>query len=258
VTPELRVASLTVAGRAAPRLDGVSCTLAPGRPIVVVGPNGAGKSTLLRALAGLLTPQSGAVWVGDQPMSALSRRARAAAVAWLPQVVGPEAGVSAAELVAAARYRFAERWPVALARAREALAGLGAGALADADVGALSGGEAQRVRLAALVAQEAGWWLLDEPANHLDPGVRFAVASVVAARAGAGGGVVWVTHDLGLLAALPRARVLALAAGRIAWSGEADDPALPEALGAVLGVRLAGVQAGGGRAWVAVGPLGAP
>jgi iron complex transport system ATP-binding protein len=117
----------------------------------------------------------------------------------------------------------------------------------------LSGGEAQRVRMAALVAQDAAWWLLDEPMNHLDPAVRLELCGVLVDRARAGGSIVLVSHDLGLLPHLGPARIVLLAAGRVVHQGRATDPDLAEPLGAAFGLRLRRVPVGTHWAFVTEG-----
>src|SRR6266480_4328588 len=50
-------------------LDGISFSLAAGELVSLIGPSGCGKSTLLRLIAGLDSPNSGELWIGDQPIS---------------------------------------------------------------------------------------------------------------------------------------------------------------------------------------------
>ncbi len=249
----LRAEALSVAGRGRPRLDGVTLALDAGGATVIIGRNGAGKSTLLRVFAGLTPADRGAVFAGATRLDHLDRRARAAAVGWLPQHGPIEAGLRAVEVVAAGRFRFREPWRVALDHARDALVRVGAEAWADLPVDTLSGGEGQRVRLAALVAQDPAWWLLDEPANHLDPALRLDLLGAVAARVRAGGSVLLVTHDLAALPHLPPCRVVGLDAGRVALDTRSDDPALPDAAGALLGLDLRAVPLSGAPRWVILG-----
>ena len=252
--PSLTVEGLTVGGSERPRLRAVTLSFDCGRPTLVVGPNGAGKSTLLRALVGLEAPSSGRVLVNGAPLADLSRRARAAVLAWLPQQAGPDADLTARELVEAARFRFDEPRAVARAQAERALTELGALQFADRPIRTLSGGEAQRARLAALAAQEAAWWLLDEPANHLDPVVRFELVEAVRRRAASGLGLLFVTHDLTLLPHVPEADVLVLVGGQVVHCGPLDDPELPTRLGALLGLELRAVEIDGLRRFVVLGP----
>ncbi len=170
--------------------SGVDLVVAPGDVIGLVGPNGAGKSTLLRILAGRRAPEQGTVQVSP-PQAQLGflaqeieRRADESVQAHLERRtgVGPAqvAMDTAAERLGAgepgADDEFAEaleRW-MSLgggdldARTGTVLADLGL----DVDPGlamtALSGGQAARVGLAALLLSRYDLYLLDEPTNDLD------------------------------------------------------------------------------------------
>jgi iron complex transport system ATP-binding protein len=247
---ELR--GVLVPGRERPRLGGVDLTLGAGELTVLVGPNGSGKSTLIGVALGLVRPSAGQVRWAGRPIAELTPRERAEKLAWLPQRPRLEEGLSAIEVVAAARYRFEEpRWE-AEAAARRALAQVGAEAWAEATIERLSGGEAQRVRLAAMVAQQAEMWLLDEPGAHLDPAVRLELVEVIVGRSG---GAVVVSHDLTVLARLSArgARVVGLREGRVCLDLPGADAGLTEGLGALLGLDLRELAVDGERAWVVAG-----
>lgn len=246
-------ATLTLTGvTVGTRLRGITGSFDPAVPTVIVGPNGAGKSTLVRAIAGLERGVGGTVRVGDLTRAGDPRR-WAGCTAWLPQHPRLEEGLTALDVVAAGRFRFAEPRRVAEHAAHRALEAFDAARWAERPMTTLSGGEAQRVRLAAMHAQDAAWWLLDEPFNHLDPGVRLGLLERVAERARAGGGVLLVTHDLTLVPWLGGARVLALAEGTVAWDGLVTDPGLPSAVGPLLGIEVAAVQRPEGLRFVVVG-----
>lgn len=246
----LKLRGLQVGGRLGP----IDVDLPHQRLTVVVGPNGAGKSTLLGVIAGLVRPDRGRVLLGDHNVLAMRPVDRAARVAWLPQSPRVEDGVTATEAVAAARYRHREGAARREEHARASLASLGLEAFADRPMRSLSGGEAQRVRLAALVAQEAAWWLLDEPMNHLDPAVRLDLCRVLGARVDQGTSMVLVSHDLALLPHLGDAHVVVLKDGAVAHVGEARDPALLAPLGEAFGLRLHRVELADGWALVPGGP----
>ncbi|GAA2586136.1 ribosomal protection-like ABC-F family protein [Microbacterium binotii] len=200
--------------------EGVELTVAPGDVVGVVGANGAGKSTLLRLLAGVDQPQGGSVSLA--PADAF--------VGWLPQeherVVGETVSAyiarrtgcaqATAQMDAAAAaladpdavgaddaYATAlERWLASGAadleeRVPAVLADLGLHLDADAQMTSLSGGQAARVGLAALLLSRFDIVLLDEPTNDLDlDGLERLETFVRGLR----GGVVLVSHDREFLA----------------------------------------------------------
>ncbi|KQQ81407.1 ABC-F family ATP-binding cassette domain-containing protein [Arthrobacter sp. Leaf137] len=199
--------------------ENLSFTVAPGDVVGVVGANGAGKSTLLRLLAGVDQPQGGSVSLA--PADAF--------VGWLPQehervsgetvaaYIGRRTGCtqataemeSAAEALGAgapgsddAYARAFDRWMASGAadldeRIPSVLADLGLATGADALMTGLSGGQAARVALAALLLSRFDVVLLDEPTNDLD---LAGLAKLEDFVTGLRGGVVLVSHDREFLA----------------------------------------------------------
>ncbi|MCW2820132.1 MAG: heme transporter ATP-binding protein, partial [Marmoricola sp.] len=196
--------------------DGLDLTVAPGDVVGVVGANGAGKTTLLRILAGDLEPHDGTV--ATAPGDAF--------VGWLPQeherVVGETVGgyvarrtgaTAATDAMEAAAAAFGEDDPTGTAgdeyarsldhwlasgapdldeRLPPVLADLGLDVGADALMTSLSGGQAARAALAALLLSRFDVVLLDEPTNDLDlAGLERLESFVRGLRAG----VVLVSHD---------------------------------------------------------------
>jgi iron complex transport system ATP-binding protein len=138
-----------------------------------------------------------------------------------------------------------------------ALTEAGGAQLAAHRVEALSGGEVQRIRLATLIAQQADFWLLDEPGNHLDPALQLSLYEALATQVQAGRGLVLVTHDLVRLPFLADAgvpvEVVCLAEGKVVLRTALDDPGLPDALGEVFGLDLREVEVDGKRRLVVGG-----
>jgi len=202
---------------AATILAGVSLTVAPGDVLGVVGPNGAGKSTLLRLLAGLDRPDRGNVrltagtagYLPQEPDRAIGERLHDF-LARRTGVAGVDARVQAAttslaldEPGAADRYSDAFAAWLALGgadiepRAEAVLRDLGLDpALLDLDAAALSGGEAARASLAAILLSRFDVMLLDEPTNDLDFDGLARLEQFVAERPG---GAVIVSHDRAFL-----------------------------------------------------------
>ena len=197
----------------------LSLTVAPGDVVGVVGANGAGKSTLLRLLAGADAPQAGTVstspsdaFVGWLPQEH-ERLAGETVGAYLARRTGSAAATEAMESAAAAlgaetpgaddAYAAAlDRWLASGAadledRAPAVLADLGLEVGLDAEMTGLSGGQAARVALAALLLSRFDIVLLDEPTNDLD---LDGLARLEQFVRGLRGGVVLVSHDREFLA----------------------------------------------------------
>lgn len=222
--------SVTRGGRAV--VEGLSATLAPGRITAIIGPNGAGKSSALLALAGLLEPSGGAVTLDGAPLTALTPRARAQAIGYLPQSPDIAWDVSVESLVALGRLPWRDRGTAAVEAAIEAL---DLAALRHRPVSRLSGGERARVLLARVLAGEPRWILADEPLAALDLAHQLALIAHLRACADAGQGVVMVLHDLAL--AMNHAdHVLVLHEGRLAAAGPPADTLTPETIANVWGV----------------------
>ena len=193
-------------------LGALDLEFAAGAWTAVIGPNGCGKSTLLRALAGLLPPRGGQVWLQGRPLERWSARERARRLAWLAQGA-PATDLTAAECVGLGRFAhtgwLASRAAPDEAAIERAMRATGALAWAHRRLSTLSGGERQRVHLARAVAVEAGVLLLDEPTTHLDPPHQEDVARLLRAQAHQRGvAVVSAIHDLSVALAADRIVVL--------------------------------------------------
>jgi len=208
--------------------SGLDLVVAPGDVVGLVGVNGAGKSTLLKTLSGELPAESGTVVVSPP----------SATLGYLPQeherrpgetvlaALGRRTGVTAAHAAmdaatdeltaglegAAHRYGDAlEHW-LALGgadldeRAEEVIAEVAPGVALDALMTSLSGGQAARVGLAALLLSRYDVLLLDEPTNHLDIATK---DMIVRSLADYDGTMLFVSHDRQFLAKLST-RVLEL------------------------------------------------
>jgi tungstate transport system ATP-binding protein len=190
-------------------LDGVSLTVSPGAPTVLIGPNGSGKTTLLRVLMGLLTRTGGRVTWGGREHAPPQKRA----------IVFQRPVMLRRSAQANIRYALGSDDP---ARIGELIALVGLAGLERRPARRLSGGEQQRLALARALAREPELLLLDEPAASLDPAATKAIEDIVRAVAARGVKVVMSTHDLGQAKRLAGDIVL-LHRGRVIETGAASD-----------------------------------
>ncbi len=229
--PALDVEDLSVFLSGREVLRGVSFSVAAGSLTGLIGENGAGKTTLLRAILGLLPVSSGEVRVAR---GHLGRRA----IGYVPQkvVLDPDLPVRARDLVELGvdgrRLGIPMRSGARRALVDQLLQSVDASHLADARVGALSGGEQQRILIAHALASQPQLLLLDEPLASLDPRSTQETASLLGRIARERKvGVLLSTHDINPL--LPvMDRVVYLAAGR-AVSGRTEEVVRSDVLSAL-------------------------
>ena len=167
----------------------VSFTVPAGSLVTLLGPSGCGKTTTLRLIAGLETPTSGRIVIGDDDVTGLGATDRSVSMVFQSYALFPH--MSVVENVAygprvAGRPRR-EAW----AAAREALAG----ELGERLPSELSGGQQQRVAIARALVLEPRVLLFDEPLSNLDARLRRQMREEIRAlQQRLGITVVYVTH----------------------------------------------------------------
>jgi ABC-type cobalamin/Fe3+-siderophores transport system ATPase subunit len=231
----LQAADLVFGYSNTPVIDGVSLDVPTGGLVGLIGPNGSGKTTLLRLLAGTRQPARGRVTLDGVPIVSLSRTAIARRLAVVPQETHLAFDYTVLEVVLMGRYAhlgaLAIEGPRDMVIARAALEATGAGTLESRMFTTLSGGEKQRVIIAAAVAQiteETGashgaGLLLDEPTAALDLKYQLGVATLVQSlHRERGLTVIIATHDLAFAASLCDSIVM-LKAGRVMVAGMTRD-----------------------------------
>jgi iron complex transport system ATP-binding protein len=226
----------------------VSIDVADAGFVGIIGPNGSGKTTLLRLLAGTRTPTRGDVTLDGVALASLPRASVARRLAVVPQETQLAFEYSVLEVVLMGRYphlgAFAVEGPADIAVAREALASTGTIDLQDRPFSTLSGGEKQRVIIAAALAQltstevvqplraapiasPAPILLLDEPTAALDLKYQLSVATLLRTlHRERHLAVVVSTHDLNFAAGLCQSLVM-LKHGRVIAAGAVDDVLTP-------------------------------
>ncbi len=151
-------------------LDDVCLRVGDGALTALLGPSGSGKSTLLRIIAGLETPDSGRVVIGEQDVTATPARTRG--VGFVFQHYAPFKHMTVHDNVAFGL--TVRRRPKAEVKARvqELLTLVRLEGLAERYPSQLSGGQQQRMALARALAPQPKVLLLDEPFGALDAQVR--------------------------------------------------------------------------------------
>jgi iron complex transport system ATP-binding protein len=213
-------------------LDAVDATIPRGGIVGILGPNGSGKTTLLRLLCGMRRPTSGDVLLDGVPLNRLSRRVIARRVAVVPQETQLAFEYTVLEMVLMGRHPhlqlFQLEGPDDFVVVRDALDATGTRHLEHRRFSTLSGGEKQRVVIAAALAQASDILLLDEPTASLDLGYQLEVATLLARLNRERGVTIAIsTHDLNLAASVCQQLVL-LRAGRVIASGATLDVLTPD------------------------------
>ncbi|MEV6770309.1 ABC transporter ATP-binding protein [Nocardia sp. NPDC051030] len=181
--------------------DELSVDIPDGAFTVIIGPNACGKSTLLRALARLLTPESGAVLLDGKQIGAYPAKEVARRIGLLPQTSTAPDGIRVADLVARGRYphqSLLRQWSRADEEAvAAAMAATGVSELSARLFDELSGGQRQRVWIAMVLAQDTPVILLDEPTTYLDIAHQIQLLDLCRSlQRDSGRTVVAVLHDL--------------------------------------------------------------
>lgn len=183
--------SLENSGDTTHALDNVSLDVGAGDFVSLVGPSGCGKSTLLRLIAGLDSPDSGELWVGNEPITGPSAERGLVfqdpnLFPWLTVRRNIEAGLVARGVLHEKR-----------AEVDEFISLVGLEKFATAYPHHLSGGMAQRVALARALINHPKILLLDEPLGALDAFTRMRMQDEVLRLWDARGTtMVLVTHDI--------------------------------------------------------------
>jgi energy-coupling factor transporter ATP-binding protein EcfA2 len=251
----------------APRdvLRGIDLRVEPGRVLGIAGANESGKTTLCLVASGFAPVVvggrlDGTVLIDGERASGLPAHALAQRCGLLfqdasTQLTGTTATVF--EEVAFGPCALGLPVPEVVARVEWALAAVGIENLAPRAPGRLSGGQAQLVALASVLALRPKYLLLDEPTSELDPAGTALVADALArVAAETGAGIMLVEHKTDVLARIAD-DVAVLAAGAVALFGPAAsvlaDPRLAE-LGVEppAEVRLRREVESAGLAWPAL------
>ncbi|WP_448854348.1 ABC transporter ATP-binding protein [Corynebacterium frankenforstense] len=236
----LRAEDLTVAYGEKTVIRDVTVDIPDGEFTVIVGPNACGKSTLLKALARLLTPRAGTVFLDGRPIGGYGSKEVARRLSLLPQSPTAPEGIVVEDLVARGRYPhqgLLRQWTAAdEAAVDSALDQANVTHLRRRHVSDLSGGQRQRVWLALVLAQQTPVVLLDEPTTYLDITHQVEVLDLARRLYRAGSTVVAVLHEL-TLAFRYASNLIVMKDGAVAAAGPVERVVTEELLTDVYEIR---------------------
>ena len=179
-------------------LENLSINLNEGELLFLLGPNGSGKTTLFRCILGL-EKCSGSIAVSGINIKSISPPALAKKIAYVPQAHFPSFDYSVFDMVLMGTASGLGEWSLPGARqekaALEALELTGIAPLARRGFRSLSGGEQQLCLIARAVAQQAGIFIMDEPAANLDWGNQYRILELIQSLCRQGRSIIMSTHN---------------------------------------------------------------
>jgi lipopolysaccharide export system ATP-binding protein len=201
-------------------IEDVTLSLERGEVVGLLGPNGAGKTTTFQMLTGMLTPDAGAILLGDHDITTMPFYDRARfGIAYLPQAPFVPRGLTVEQnltLVLEARLGAATARKAKMA---ELIEEFRLEEVRGKRVGALSGGQRRRCEIAITLACEPGFAMLDEPFAGVDPHATDEIGQMIDHLAERGIGVLITDHKAReLLSIVDRAYVIE--SGRVLAEGE--------------------------------------
>lgn len=175
-------------------VNGVDLETRPGEFVALLGPSGCGKTTLLRVIAGFARADSGAVFLGEQNVTALPPELRRMGMVFQSYALFPHLSVEAN--IAYGLQAHGARRDEITRKTREMLDVVRMGGFGDRLPRQLSGGQQQRVALARALAISPRLLLLDEPLGALDKNLREEMQSeLLRIQRELGITTLMVTHD---------------------------------------------------------------
>ena len=208
-TPIIQASDLNLRIGSTQLLDDACLAIRTGERLAIVGPNGAGKTTLIRCLLGLTQPDSGRIEINGRPLAELSHTELARQLSYVPQQLAERISFTAMEFISMSRYAygggggggrgagFKQADEEGMEATEQAIELTGIGHLRHQALSTMSGGERQKVSIAAALAQQTPTLILDEPSAHLDPKQRDIIHGLLAKITREQNiSLIVITHDL--------------------------------------------------------------
>jgi iron complex transport system ATP-binding protein len=237
----LRAEQLHLAYQDRSIVENLNLSIPEGKITALVGSNGSGKSTILKAMARILKPVQGAVYLDGEAIHKQPTKQVARQLAILPQ--GPEspAGLTVRELVSYGRFPYQKGFGTQTSEDKRMIEWsihvTGMAELADRTVDNLSGGQRQRAWITMALAQGTDILLLDEPTTFLDMAHQLEVLMLLQKlNREEGRTVIMIVHDLNHAARFAH-HMVAIRQGLVVKEGTPRQVMTPEVLDVVFGIK---------------------
>ena len=223
-------------------LKDFSIQLSTGGMTGLIGPNGAGKSTALKILSGYITPSTGEVFLNNNNIDSFSGKERAKVIAVVEQNIFTPLPFTVRQIVEMGRNlrisRFSALKNKDISAIECVMDEMDVLQLENKKFNKLSGGEKQRVKIAAALAQTPEILLLDEPTSQLDMGHSIQLMKhLKKLNKEKNLSILLVSHDIQLIASFMQELVF-LKNGRILASGTVSNILKPELIEKVYDCRV--------------------
>ena len=200
--------------RGRPVLNGFSCMLPQGKIVGLLGPNGCGKSTLIKLICGLLSPDSGSIYICGEEQSEKTN----AYISYLPERTYFDNWMSVNELISYFLDFYSDFDEEA---ARRMLSDLKINP--EAKLRTLSKGTKEKVQLVMVMSRRAKLYLLDEPIAGVDPAAREYILRTIINNYNPEATVIITTHLITDIEQVLDEFVFMTYGGQILMSGSADE-----------------------------------
>ena len=175
-------------------VDSINLTIEPGEFVTLLGPSGCGKTTTLRMIAGFESPDEGEIYLGDQPINALTPNMRDTAMVFQSYALFPHMTIFD-NVAYGLKLRKLPKGEIKQ-KVFDMLDLVGLEGMENRYTNQLSGGQQQRVALARALVVEPGVLLFDEPLSNLDAKLRVQMRTEIRRiQQQLGITAIYVTHD---------------------------------------------------------------
>ena len=171
-----------------------SLEITPGSFVTLLGPSGCGKTTTLRMIAGFESPDEGEIYLGGEPINALTPNKRDTAMVFQSYALLPHYNIYD-NVAYGLKLRKLDKATIR-EKVTKILKLVGLEGMEERMTNQLSGGQQQRVALARALVLEPGVLLFDEPLSNLDAKLRVTMRTEIRRiQQEAGITAIYVTHD---------------------------------------------------------------